>query len=261
MNGGFMPALYWLMDVHIPDFHLGYANVELKGSVLITSNQLWSLMGEDTVRSSLIGPGYIFGQGTLKGSPVTFESPIGALIMDPTELRPHAPVPLIDIISPEVIDPLERSSPETIKENIMRIVLRKGQVLGPIKVASVKEMTKIPVTAFSEDAIKEIQVSHISGIERARFILAGKNRRLFDPFAKLLKRGKYRNLQNLKILRVDKKRIDEFADKNKLGEWIIIEKAQEMTPEPQGNTLEEFKKEYELAYNDIRENWAAYIYY
>ena len=143
----------------------------------------------------------------------------------------------------------------------MRIVLRKGQVLGPIKVASVRGMTKLPITAFSEDKIKEIHVSHISGIERARFILAGKNRRLFDPFAKLLKRGKYRNLQNLKILRADKKRIDEFADKNKLGEWIIIEKAQEMTPEPQGNTLEEFKKEYELSYNDIRENWAAYIYY
>lgn len=256
-----MPALYWLLDVYMPNFQLGFGNVELKGKLLITSNQLWSLMGEDTVRSSLIGPGYIFGQGTLKGSPVTFESPIGALIMDPTELRPHAPVPLIDIITPEVIDPLETSSPETIKENIMRIVIRKGQVLGPIRVAEVREMTKIPMTAFEEDTIRELHISHVSGIERARFILAGKNRRLFDPFVKLIKRGKYQNLHNLRILRVDKKRIDDFVDVDRLGEWIIIEKAQEMTPEIKRNTYEEFKKEYELAYNDIRKNWAAYIYY
>ncbi|MFX1487109.1 MAG: hypothetical protein ACFFBS_08475 [Promethearchaeota archaeon] len=256
-----MPALYWLLDVYMPDFQLGYGNVELKGKVLITSNQLWSLMGENTVRSSLIGPGYIFGQGTLKGSPVTFESPIGALIMDPTELRPHAPVPLIDIITPEVIDPLETSSPETIKENIMKIVIRKGQVLGPVKVAEVHEMTNIPMTAFEEDVTRELHISHVSGIERAKFILAGKNRRLFDPFVRLIKRGKYQNPHNLRILRVDKKRIDEFMDADRLGEWVIIEKAQELTPEIRSNTLEEFRKEYELAYNDIRKNWAAYIYY
>lgn len=256
-----MPALYWLLDVYMPDFQLGYGNVELKGKVLITSNQLWSLMGENTVRSSLIGPGYIFGQGTLKGSPVTFESPIGALIMDPTELRPHAPVPLIDIITPEVIDPLETSSPETIKENIMKIVIRKGQVLGPVKVAEVHEMTNIPMTAFEEDVTRELRISHVSGIERAKFILAGKNRRLFDPFVRLIKRGKYQNPHNLRILRVDKKRIDEFMDADRLGEWVIIEKAQELTPEIRSNTLEEFRKEYELAYNDIRKNWAAYIYY
>ena len=122
------PPLLWVLDYVIPDFQLLGEKMTLSGELLIASRQLFSFLQEEIVRSALIGPGAVKGQVLIKGKPVDVEYLVGAVIFDPTQMRPREPIPLLDILNPEILDPLEQASEEQVQEIIRTLVVKKGSI-------------------------------------------------------------------------------------------------------------------------------------
>lgn len=65
----------------------------------------------------------------------------------------------------------------------------------------------------------------MSGVQRAKFILAGTNSPLYRPFVQRFEKGKYNWAKNSKVLATPFNRFSAFDDEDVLGNWMIVEKA------------------------------------
>ncbi|MHA1237940.1 MAG: hypothetical protein ACTSSJ_01620 [Candidatus Odinarchaeia archaeon] len=251
-----MSVSVWILDVYIPAFNSGFFKGDFYGKLLILSSQLWSLLNDEVSRSALIGPGYIYGRVTLDHGEITYDSPIVGVIFDPTELRPGSETPLVDILNPEVIDPLGKKPKESVAENIRKVITKKGMILAPSKLAEVKSLASIPVNVVEDEIERKVVVSHISGLHKAIVIIKGQNRHLFLPFKDLMLKEKYSNPDEFSVLCVDKRTLASFNEIKNSG-WIIVEKAQLSGSKYVVENA--FEEEYQYVLNFVKENQSYYI--
>ncbi len=248
--------LYWLLDIEAYDFNSGpLKKADLTGKVLIISTQLWSILRDDKVYSILVGPGYFKGYGEKKGIRVEIEEHISALMFDPTILRYDEPVPLVDIIKPEVIDPLSAREEEEIVTMVSHLVLERGNVLAVDPVAILKGGPNLPTVAHYTDMLKRMNVSHISGVQRARFILAGTNQPLYKPFVEWFNHHKYASPEKSKVLAIPFGRFASFSNIEIMSDWMIVEKAG-----VGGTGIEGFREEYEATIGLVRKSVESFIF-
>jgi hypothetical protein len=216
-----------LLDFAIPNFLTDYGKEELDGRILIASRQLWNLITvNNLVRSALIGPGYVKGETTKATGKVDFSEPISAVIFDPTELRLTEPIPVVNILSPEIIDPLEESSKQQIESVVSKIMIARGKPLVQEKLAEVKQLTSLPTLEYTSTSKMKLEVKLTSGVSKARFILGGVHKRIYAPFISKFsdKKHNYDDMNSLNILWTDKRRLVP-PSKEALSEWTIIEQS------------------------------------
>lgn len=248
--------LYWLLDIEAYDYDIGVLkDADITGRALILSHQLWSILREDRVYSILIGPGFFKGIAESGNRRVEIKEHISSLMFDPTQLRYDEPLPLVDVIKPEVIDPLGVTKREEIMTLISDLVVEKGNILAVDPVASVKPGTTVPKTAHYTDVLKKIQVSHISGVQRARFILGGTNRPLYAPFVDWYNKRRYSNFERSKVMSIPFTRFASPSDIEVTSNWMIVEKAG-----TGGTGVESFRDEYEQVLANISKNVDSYIF-
>ena len=248
--------LYWLLDVELYDFDIGVLKkTELTGKVLIVSSQLWSIIRGSSVHSMLIGPGFFKGVATSGNRRVEVSEHLSALMFDPTRFRYDEPVPLVDIIKPEVIDPLTIRKPEELVTMVRNLIVEKGNVLAINPVASVKGEGSVPQTAHYNEILQRISVSHISGTQRTRFILGGTNRPLYKPLVEWFNIGKYNNPERNKIMATPFNRFSNFSDIEIMSDWMIVEKAG-----VGGTGVEAIRGEYESILASVQKNADSFIF-
>ncbi|MBN2230579.1 MAG: hypothetical protein JW779_13405 [Candidatus Thorarchaeota archaeon] len=218
--------LYWLIDIETYDFTLGgFKNADLSGKALILSTQLWSIIRDTEVYSILIGPGIFKGiakKGNIQIDVLEF---ISCLMFDPTRLRYDEPLPQVDIVSPEVIDPLGSKKQEEIVTLIRNLVIERGNVLAGDALAKVKAEAGVPQTAHYEEMFKRINVSHVSGEQRAKFILGGTYGFIFRPFVENYPKLKLQRTERTKVLATPFYKFTGFSDIEIMTDWMIVEKA------------------------------------
>jgi len=218
--------LYWLIGVETYDFNVGaFRGADLSGTALILSTQLWSIIRRTEVYSILIGPGIFKGSAKKGGITVPVEEFISALMFDPTQLRYDEPLPQVDIVTPEVIDPLGVRKQEEIVTLIRSLVIERGNVLAGDALAKIKVKAGIPQTAHYEEIFKRINVSHISGEQRARFILGGTSGHVYRPFAENYPKLRLQGTERSKVFASPFNRITGFSDIEVMTDWMIVEKA------------------------------------
>jgi len=255
-------VLYWLLDTHIPDLSLPHVKgVEFNGEVLIMSKQLWTLIHEDVVRSCLIGPGVIKGTALYKGHPVKVEEAIGVLVFNPAELRPSEPIPLVNIVTPEVIDPLAKSSASEIATVIERVLVDRGMILAPKKLTEVRRRGTIPTVEYREKFFEKIEVHLTSGVMKAKFLLGGAKRPIYEAFLKRYEKKIYERPEKLRVLYVDEREFTSFNQDN-VSRWSIVEKVQAQPLEGQQteNGYKQFVEEYMSVVEFIKKFKDAYIF-
>lgn len=255
-------AVYWLIDFVIPNFVSDYGREELDGRILIASRQLWSLISGSQVRSALIGPGYVKGDTKKATGKVDFNEPISAVIFDPTELRLTEPLPLVNIFSPEVIDPLEESSKQEIESVVSKIMVARGRPLVHGKLAEVKSLTSLPTLEYTSTSKVKLEIRLTSGVSKARFALSGIHRRIYIPFISKFSdaRRNYDDVSNLNIFWVDRRKL-VAPSKEALSEWGIIEQIGG-SAEPAGNTKDGYDQiieEYRRTLDFMKANVDSYI--
>jgi hypothetical protein len=249
--------LFWLLGVHLYDFDVGYfRNAELVGKALIVSTQLWSLIREDRVISILIGPGIFRGVATSGNRRADILELIPALMFDPTHLRPDEPVPLVDIVNPEVIDPLAASRQEEIMTFIRKLVVEKGNVLSGDTILRLRQDAAVPTTAHALDLVKRINVRHVSGVQRAKFVLAGTNGPMYKPFVQAYEKKKFEQPERIKVMATPFGKFTSLADIEVMSNWTIVEKAGFDSK----TGIESMQEEYEWTLRDLAKNEASFIY-
>jgi len=216
------PPLLWVLDYVIPDFQLLGEKITLSGELLIASRQLFSFLQEEIVRSALIGPGAVKGQVLIKGKPVDVEYLVGAVLFDPTQMRPREPIPLLDILNPEILDPLEQASEEQVQEIIRTLVVKKGSVSASGQILTITTEGGLPKTLIAEQHMVAKNISFVSGMKKARFLLGGQKNRLYTPFKDGLQRNRFSDPSKIWTFRIDKREFEAFVPRN-FNEWIIIE--------------------------------------
>lgn len=216
------PPLLWVLDYVIPDFTILGEKITLSGELLIASRQLFSFLQGEVVRSAFVGPGVVKGQVMIKGKPVDVEYLVGAVIFDPTKMRPRQPIPLLDILNPEILDPLEQASIEQVQEIIRTLVIKKGSVEDSGQMITVTPEGGMPTTLIKETRIVPRNISYISGMKKARFLLGGQKNRLYTPFKEGLIRNRFSDPNRIWTFRIDIMEFDAF-DPASFDEWIIIE--------------------------------------
>jgi hypothetical protein len=251
-------VLFWLLDVQIPDLNFEFGSANFQGNALITSRQLWSLLKDSTVRSCLIGPGIVSGKAEVLGKPVRVEERIGLIIFDPTEMRLDDPTPLVNIISPEVFDPLESSTSKEIERIIENISVQKGKVLVPEELTKIKHRASLPITMGREVSLIKSKVNLVSGVDRARFVLGGKHRAIYGPLAKGLKERKFHESELIKVLKADAKKFEKFTRKNIEPDWTIIEQYPKISLK--NDAFDQFLKEYQKVLDIIYKHPEAFLY-
>lgn len=218
--------LYWLIEIEAYDYDVGVLKgADLHGKALILSSQLWSIIRGSRVYSILIGPGIFKGTGTKGNIRVDILEPLSALMFDPTMLRYDEPLPQVDIVTPEVIDPQGEREIEEIVTLIRNLVMEKGNVLAADPLATVQTDANVPQTAHYEEIFKRINVSHVSGLQRAKFILAGTNSPMYKPFVEHFESKKFWHRQRTKIMATPFFKFSSFADIDVMSDWMIVEKA------------------------------------
>jgi hypothetical protein len=218
--------LYWLIEIESYDFQVGaFKNADLKGKALILSNQLWSIIRGTRVYSVLIGPGIFKGVATKKGIQVDVLEYLSALMFDPTMIRFDEPLPQVDIVNPEVIDPLGARKQEEIVTVIRNLVMEKGNILAADRLATVARKANLPQTAHYEEIFKKINVSHVSGLQRAKFILAGTNGPMYKPFVEYFNDRKFWRKEQTKVMATPFYKFSSFIDIDVMSDWMIVEKA------------------------------------
>jgi len=255
-------VLYWLLDMYIPDLNLPYVkNVEFRGEVLIASRQLWTLLREDIVRSCLIGPGIVKGTISHKGHPIEVEEGVGALVFNPAELRPTEPIPLVNIITPEVVDPLAKSSVSEIATIIEKVLVDRGMVLAPKKLTEVRRKGTIPTVEYREKFLEKIEVHLTSGSMKARFLLGGAKRPIYRAFLKRYTKMFYEHPERLKILYADKRKFAPF-NQDAVSHWSIVEKLQAQPLEEQQTVdgYKQFVEEYASVLEFMKKFKDVYIF-
>ena len=218
--------LYWLIEIETYDFAVGsFKGADLRGKALILSSQLWSIIRGTQVFSILIGPGIFKGVATKGGIHVDVLEHISCLMFDPTQLRFDEPLPQVDIVSPEVIDPLGSSKVEEIVTSIRNLVMERGNILASDPLATVTVETNIPQTMHYEEMFKRINVSHVSGGQRAKFILGGANGPIYRPFAENFPKLIRQQTERTRVLATPFYRFTGFSDIEIMTDWMIVEKA------------------------------------
>ncbi|MHA1136224.1 MAG: hypothetical protein ACTSSE_07040 [Candidatus Thorarchaeota archaeon] len=218
--------LYWLIEIETYDFAVGaFKGADLNGKVLILSSQLWSIIRGTQVYSILIGPGIFKGVANKGGIQVDVLEYLSCLMFDPTQLRFDEPLPQVDIVSPEVIDPLGARKHEEIVTIIRNLVIERGNVLAGDALATVQTSTKIPQTVHYEEMFKRINVSHVSGSQRAKFILGGANGPIYRPFAENFPKLTRQQVERSIVLAAPFYKFASFSDIEIMSDWMIVEKA------------------------------------
>jgi len=218
--------LYWLIEIETYDFAVGaFKGADLSGKALILSSQLWSIIRGTQVFSMLIGPGIFKGVATKNGINVDVLEYISCLMFDPTQLRFDEPLPQVDIVSPEVIDPLGTRKVEEIVTSIRNLVMERGNILASDPLATVTAETNIPQTMYYEEMFKRINVSHVSGMQRAMFILGGANGPIYRPFAENFPKLIRQQTERTKVLAAPFFKFTGFSDIEIMTDWMIVEKA------------------------------------
>jgi hypothetical protein len=250
-------ALYWLLDVEAYNFDIGILkDTDLNGRALMISRQLWSVIREDKVLSVLIGPGIFKGTAVSGNIRVDVVEKLGALIFDPTQMRYDEPVPTVDIINPEVIDPLGAKKQEEIVTIIRKLVVEKGNVMAAEPLAKVEQRGSVPQTAHYDEMIRKIDVSHISGVQRAKFILAGTNSPMYRPFADSFQKRAYIQADCLKVMATAFLKFSSFVDIEVMSDWRIVEKAGIDSK----TGIEAIRDEYDATLLQVKENEQAFIF-
>jgi hypothetical protein len=250
-------ALYWLLDVEAYNFNIGVLkDTDLTGKALMVSRQLWSVIREDKVLSVLIGPGIFKGTAVSGNIRVDVIEKLGALIFDPTQMRYDEPVPMVDIINPEVIDPLGSKKQEEIVTIIRKLVVEKGNVLAANPLVKVEQRGSVPQTAHYDEMIRKIDVSHISGVQRARFILAGTNSPMYKPFADSFLKCGYIQADHLKVMATPFSKFSSFIDIEIMSDWMIVEKAGIDTK----TGIEAIRDEYDATFSQVKQHEEAFIF-
>ncbi|MHA1713052.1 MAG: hypothetical protein ACTSW4_03260 [Candidatus Ranarchaeia archaeon] len=253
-------VLYWLLNFSIHDFNVSPSiTAKSKGRILIASRQLWSLMAGTTIRSCLIGPGVVQGVHIIHGMPTEFFESISAVIFDPTELRPDEPAPLIDIINPEVIDPTAGAELDAIERKILKVLVRRGKVIAPVKLAEVRPPAGVPMTAIQEEDLVRVNISYVNGLAKARFVLGGQNRSLYQHLVDELNTEPRPNPFDKNILRADK-RVFGTLTEEEANQWIIVEKMQGSVTAEQPKTFEQFCNEYRQSIDFILEHRSEFLF-
>jgi hypothetical protein len=254
--------VYWLIDFITPNFISNYGKEELGGRVLIASRQLWTLISGSLVRSALIGPGYVKAETRKATGKVDFAEPISALIFDPTELRLTEPVPLVNIFSPEVIDPLEESSKKEIESLVSKTMITRGRPLVQEKLAEVKSLGSPPTLEYTSTSKVKLEIRFTSGVSKARFALSGIHRRIYAPFiSKFLDaKNNYDDINNLSIFWVDRRRLVP-PSRDALSEWGIIERTNEGAEpdESMKDGYDQILDEYRRTLDFMKANADSYV--
>jgi len=249
--------LFWLLDVQAYRYDVGVLReTDLKGKALILSRQLWSAIRGEKVISILIGPGVFRGVGILGNRRVDVLEPLCALMFDPSALRADEPIPLVDIISPEVIDPMASRKTEEIMTVIRQLVVERGNVLAAETLLKLRPEGAIPTTAFALDLLKKINVAHVSGVQRAQFILGGTNGPLYRPFAGWYRKGKYDHSDQIKVMATPFSKFCSSVDIDIMSDWTIVEKA--ATSSSTG--IEAIRDEYDETLDVVRKSSNLFVY-
>jgi hypothetical protein len=249
--------LYWLIEVESYDFQVGaFKGADLTGKALILSNQLWSIIRGTKVYSILIGPGIFKGVATKGGIQVDVLEFLSALMFDPTMLRVDEPLPQVDIVNPEVIDPLGARKHEEIVTVIRNLVVEKGNILAADPLATVQMKANVPQTAFYEEIYKRINVSHVSGLQRAKFILAGTNGPMYKPFVEYFNDRKFWQKERTRVMATPFHKFSSFIDIDIMSDWMIVEKAGSDSK----TGIEAIGDEFEKALSLVEKESNAYIF-
>ncbi len=200
---------------------------ELEGYILATSKQLWNLITtsedeETTVRSCLIGPSVMYATMSIGGRPIPEVKTIAGVIFDSTELRPDKPVPLLDIIAPDVIDPSAKSDEEQVTKEIRIIELAKGQQIGDELLTKVQTNHLIPKRLLGNLIKKTFTVKTTSGVDNAKVCLGGLHKDKYKLFVEAVKSGKLRIPEGRLLLDVSQKKLIAF-NRDNLSQYVIVE--------------------------------------
>lgn len=218
--------MFWLLEIEAYDYDVGFLrDADIDGKALIVSNQLYSIIRGTDVYSILIGPGVFKGtaqKGNIRVDVLEFMS---ALIFDPTQLRCDEPLPQVDIVTPEVIDPTGAGKKEELVTIIRNLIMERGNILAGDPLAKVQSKAGVPQTAHYEEVFEKISVSHVSGVQRAKFILAGTNGPMYRAFVEHFQRGKFDNSHRMKVMATPYGRFVSFVDIEVMSDWQIVEKA------------------------------------
>ncbi len=248
--------LFWLLEIEAYDYDIGVLKgADMSGRALVASQQLWSILREDRVYSVLIGPGYFKGVAESGNRRIEVKEYLSMLMFDPTVLRYDEPLPLVDIINPEVIDPMGTSKVEEIMTIISNLVVEKGNVLAGDQIAMVRGKADVPRLAHYTEIMKRIKISHISGVQRARFLLGGTNRPLYAPFVEWFNLRRYNNFARPKVMSLPFAKFADSSDLEVMSDWMIVEKAG-----MGGTGIEGFRDEYESVLTNIQNNSESFIF-
>jgi hypothetical protein len=268
MSQGQKPV-YWLLDFEVPSFITKFGRDEFKGIVLIASRQLWNLISEKVepdsesiVRSALIGPGYIKGVVKKGTGGIEFEHAISSVIFNPAELRLTEPLPLLNIISPEVVDPSAESSIEEIEGVVRKVMVARGNPLVPQKIAEVRPLASIPTLEYTSTAEVKLEIRLTSGLSKARFVLQGVHKRIYAPYCSRLSGSEhyFDDPSVLNVFWVDKRQLIA-PPRESLSDWTIIEKSGErQQPQKEAKDgYDEIMEEYRLTYGFMKAHLSSYV--
>ena len=221
------PTLFWILELYIPEYQNQMGSFELEGYILATSKQLWNLIStsedeETTVRSCLIGPAVMNATMSIGGRPIPEVKTIAGVIFDSTELRPDKPVPLLDIIAPDVIDPSAKSDEEQVTKEIRIIELAKGQQIGDELLTKVQTNHLIPKRLLGNLIKKTFTVKTTSGVDNAKVCLGGLHKDKYKLFVDAVKSGKLRIPEGRQLLDVSQKKLIAF-NRDNLSQYVIVE--------------------------------------
>ena len=222
------PTLFWILELYVPEYQSKMGSFQLEGYILATSKQLWNLIftdeetGETAVRSCLIGPAVMNATMSIGGRPIPEVKTISGVIFDSTELRPDRPVPLLDIIAPDVIDPTATADEEQITKEIRIIEFTKGQKMGDEVLTKVQNNHLIPKRLLGNLVKKTLTVKTTSGVNNAKVCLGGLHRDKYRLFVDAIKSGTLRVPEGRPLLDVAQKKLITF-DRDNLSEYVIVE--------------------------------------
>ncbi|MHA1948521.1 MAG: hypothetical protein ACXAAO_10100 [Candidatus Thorarchaeota archaeon] len=246
-----------MIEIEAYDFDVGVLKgTDLHGKALILSSQLWSIIRGTRVYSILIGPGIFKGTATKGKVKVDVLEYLSALMFDPTMLRFDEPLPQVDIVSPEVIDPLGEREIEEIVTVIRNLLVEKGNVLTADPLATVQTEAAVPRTAHYEEIFKRINVSHVSGVQRAKFILAGTNGPMYKPFVEHFDNRKFWLHQSTKVMTTPFFKFSSSVDIDVLSDWMIVEKAGQNSK----TGIEAIREEYERTLEMVEKEREHYVF-
>jgi len=243
-------TLYWLIDIETYDFTIDdLSGLDLRGKALIVSSYLWSIKRGTQHYSILIGPGIFKGVATKDNIHVDVFECISCLMFDPTQLRYDEPLPLVDIFTAEVIDPLGTKKMEHLITDIENLVNRLER----------EKFIRLGIPQIVPDFPRfyhRINLSFVSGLERAKFYLGKSNGDIYRPFAKNFPKLSHQQIERTRVLATPFCKFTNFSDIEVMSDWMIVEKAG-----PYSKTgMEAIGAEYERTLGAIEKDKDNYIF-